>query len=653
MNRAILSMVAVVLCLVGGAVAEEPTPIMPLDEVRVGMKGYGKTVFHGARIEPFAIEVVSVISDSSAKRSTVWVVCPDERMTRSGPVQGMSGSPMFLWDEGEEGVVGEGGRLIGAFAFGYPDVNVCLVGVQPIEYMREVGGRVADEDLEQTAARGVTPGMAGRSLAVLATTAERLRVDDRGRAGLDATRRLLGVSAQTWRPDRPLDRYAPRPDAASGYTTLSPVEARPLALPLAVGNAEAAQLLGPLLAPAGIAVMAGDLSGVAGKPPSNVDPAQVKLEPGSVLSIPLAYGDMDLNAAGTVTDVLPDGTVIAFGHAMNSEGSSRLPMASGYTHFVVSRDSISFKLGSSLDILGTVVRDEASAVAGVNEPGAFFAAPVNVRIDLPGQPTRDYAYHVVDHPALTPSILMAVVFSSLTAVQGPPMLHTVHLDGDITFTGGRTLTFDRTLPAGGIQGLAFEVLPATVGLMQNPFDPLRVESADLSVVIDDGVELLSIVGASLDRRVVQPGDTVNLAVELQPFDGEARTQTLGFTLPTDLPEGDYQLIVSDGAQHTYRKIVSDPAFNDVDNVDELHAGLQAIADVDHKALYVALPLPTPGLAIDGQAMADLPSSRGAVLASTASSALTPYPRFVTEQYETDQVVAGELMLELRVQQAAP
>ena len=79
----------------------QPTPIMPLDQVRVGMRGYGMTVFHGDRIEPFACHVVSVISDSSANRATIWVECTDPRMQKSGPVQGMSGSPIYLWEDGE------------------------------------------------------------------------------------------------------------------------------------------------------------------------------------------------------------------------------------------------------------------------------------------------------------------------------------------------------------------------------------------------------------------------------------------------------------------------------------------------------------------------------------------------------------------------
>src|SRR5690606_37098166 len=68
----------------------------------------------------------------------------DPRLEHSGPVQGMSGSPIYLWELGEEKQLGEGGRLIGAFAFGYAMIKECLAGVQPIELMRQVGERAAE-----------------------------------------------------------------------------------------------------------------------------------------------------------------------------------------------------------------------------------------------------------------------------------------------------------------------------------------------------------------------------------------------------------------------------------------------------------------------------------------------------------------------------
>ncbi|MEO0515320.1 MAG: hypothetical protein AAF086_08515 [Planctomycetota bacterium] len=627
----------------------QPTPILSIDDVKVGMKGYGKTVFHGSQIEPFNIEVVSVISDSSAKRGTIWVVCPDERMAKSGPVQGMSGSPMYLWDEGEEGSLGEGGRLIGAFAFGYSGVNVCLVGVQPIEYMREVGGRAIAEDLDEIQAHRVPPGTMQRSLSTLQAVADQSDTTRHGRFGLDTVQHLL-EQAPRLKTRSSLSRLADTPTAAArplGMSSTSDPNVYPFNLPMAVGDAQIAALIGPLLQPAGIAVMSSPVTSVAGKAPSNVDPATVKLEPGSVLSIPLAFGDLDLNAAGTVTDVLPDGTVLGFGHAMNAVGSSRMPMATGYTHFVVSRQPISFKLASSLDIVGSIVRDEASAVAGVDDM-AYVASPVAVKVALPSQPVRDYSYQVVDDFLITPNILAAVTAGSLTAVQAPPVLHTMHTTGTLTFTGGRTFNLDSLLAGQGMNGLFFDMLPPITAMMQNPFEPLKLESADLSIVVEEGINVASMVSATLDQRLVKPGDTVSISLLLQPFDGPAFSRTLPFTLPTDLAEGEYQLLISDAGSYGYRMTAANPQLSDIDDVDTLLEALQTLADVDRQTIYVGLPLQTMGVAVGGQPMSDLPSSRAMVLGSTASSTTMPYPRFVEQAFTADQLIEGEIVLPLQV-----
>src|SRR5689334_1910770 len=114
-----------------------PPPILPPGDVPVGMKGYCMTVFHRTTIEPFPVEVISVMRDFAPKKGVVWIRCPDQRMQQSGPVQGMSGSPIYLWAEGEPHELGKGGKLIGAFAFGYAATKDCYVGVQPIENMRD------------------------------------------------------------------------------------------------------------------------------------------------------------------------------------------------------------------------------------------------------------------------------------------------------------------------------------------------------------------------------------------------------------------------------------------------------------------------------------------------------------------------------------
>ena len=168
---------------------KEAQPIFKVDEVEVGMKGYGMTVFHGTEIEPFAVEVVTINANETPNRAVIWARCTDERMINTGPVQGMSGSPVYLWAEGEEQVLGKGGKLIGAFAFGYANTNECVIGIQPIEYMREVGERATMDDRPSLSLKAA-PG-AGLSLMTrLHETSKTMEVPELTRARLAAVREM-------------------------------------------------------------------------------------------------------------------------------------------------------------------------------------------------------------------------------------------------------------------------------------------------------------------------------------------------------------------------------------------------------------------------------------------------------------------------------
>ena len=177
-----------------------------------------------------------------------------------------------------------------------------------------------------------------------------------------------------------------------------------LRLPIDVGSAEAARFAEPLLRPMGLrpvfggggggAAMAEAGAGDGGKDGDGGEPdeagaageagaaraAASPLRPGSPLSVPLIMGDWDAAATGTVTDVLPDGTVLGFGHPMMGMGTTAMPMATGEVHFVMPRQDISFKQSSSRRVVGTLRRDAAAGVAG----GAgvdFDTAALRVAVD--------------------------------------------------------------------------------------------------------------------------------------------------------------------------------------------------------------------------------------------------------------------------------
>ena len=62
--------------------------IIPISEIRAGMKGYGLTVFQGLKPERFDIRVISVLHNFLPKQDIILVQSDDPRLIHSGIVAG-------------------------------------------------------------------------------------------------------------------------------------------------------------------------------------------------------------------------------------------------------------------------------------------------------------------------------------------------------------------------------------------------------------------------------------------------------------------------------------------------------------------------------------------------------------------------------------
>lgn len=636
-----------------GAAPAEPTPIMPLDDVRIGMKGYGLTVFHGTTIEPFAVEVVSVMPNADPKRGVIWIRADHPRLAVAGPVQGMSGSPIYLWEEGEEGEVGEGGRLIGAFAFGFSGVKEPLAGVQPIEYMRQTAQRASEAG--EAAEDGQPPAQAqsdgGRqglaTLEQLARSARIAGLDDDESFRLAIAQRVMRQATGKRRGAERTGAFdAPPPPPAPGGPGALDGEAVTLSLPMTVDSAATARMLAPLFDRTRIMPVAAPGGAMAGKPPHGTD-MEAPIQPGSVLSVPLAFGDVDLSAAGTTTDVLPDGTVLGFGHPLFGDGPATVPMASGYVHFTAPRITISFKQAGSLKILGSIVRDESAAVAGIDQ-AVFNTAPVRIEVAQPGLDRERYDFELVHHDRLTPALLNAVYAQSVAAIHAPPARSTLRLSGSMSFEGDRTVTFDTTVPSGNPQAVLMEVLPALTLATQNPFRRLRLTAARFKLEVTDGLLFTTIDTARAQRRTVHPGDTLAIDVQLLEFEGQPVRQRVELPLPDDLEPGEYQVMVGDANRYTQGLFQSRPYLFEAEDVDDVMAIARQSLTIERKALYVMLQTSRPGLSVGRQNLSDLPSSRAALIRGTAGSGLTEFSPMIDAVVPMSRVIQGQVAVPIRV-----
>jgi len=126
------SIALLIVSIIGGGFlhgAASGISIMPLSDVEPGMEGEWLTAIRGNEIAHFPLKVIGV-ADGFAGPGSPVIICEalDADNILSGPVQGMSGSPVFV-----------DGKLIGAYAYGFAwPKEQAIIGVTPIGDMLDM-----------------------------------------------------------------------------------------------------------------------------------------------------------------------------------------------------------------------------------------------------------------------------------------------------------------------------------------------------------------------------------------------------------------------------------------------------------------------------------------------------------------------------------
>jgi hypothetical protein len=614
----------------------DPARHMSLQEIRPGMTGYGLSVFSGTQPESFDVEVVSIEPAWQPGKSVIWIRCTGQRMQKLGPVQGMSGSPIYLWTAADRSRRRDGttGRIIGAFAYGFPMGKDAYVGVQPIEQMLAAAARAkAPKKTDVATTNG--SGLLKSTLAAI----DALRLPRHKRWRADVAAKLAGIDPASI----PLAPTEPTDPSAS----------RMLALPLMVGSAQDARMLAPLFRGSGLQPVAG-ATAATGVAPAWINPQQARLEPGGVLSVPLAMGDVDLSAVGTITDVLRDRegritSVLGFGHSFMGEGATHVPMATGYVHYVQPSLRSSFKMGGTLQVKGSIINDEETGVIGWETVQPRFR-PATVSVSWPeASKSRTYNYRITDHDYYLPMLAGYTAVMSIGSDTTIPPHSTMAVQSTLKFSGNHTIKVRGLVPDAGGAEVFSQLMPYLALLTDNEFEPLKLESAETHIKILPKVLAASLENVTLERSVVRPGEKVVAQVKLKPFRGETFTHRCEIKLPDDLPDGTYPLLIGGADSYVQQRMETHPHLTRVTSLDDLLAALRELNAPREDALYTMVVIqPERGLAIGRTELPKLPTSRIAMLGTATSTQVTPYIRTLEHSEPMDYVILGQLNLPVTV-----
>ncbi len=581
-SRRITSALLLLVASSAVALGGEPDPKMYWDvnDVRPGMKGTGRTVMVGTRLEEFGAEVLGVMKGVSPGRDMVLCRLTGCNLEHAGIIQGMSGSPIII-----------DGKLLGAVAFAWEFAKDPIAGVTPfsqmVQYVRSNDKRIAAEaDLP-----GPVPARA---------------------ASLDRLWRLDGLEGSAFAQGGPMAV------ASGGLAGM-----RPIATPLAASgfSPRALAFLGEQFQPIGLAPMA------AGKAQEKVvrEEGDKPLVPGSPLSIAMVTGDFDLSGIGTVTHVEGD-RVYGFGHPMFSLGACQFPMMTGYIHTVYPRASVSMKMGSPLKVVGVLDTDVSTGIAGRIGPKPDMI-PLSVKVKTgPYSESRTFRVEIVREPNLLATLVQTVLTNAVDTEGNLPEELTAHVTAAIKVKGYGPILLEDTVSGPRYSGAAgpaaiFGPVAGIVNmLVRNALAPARIESIDCSVDVVAGRTIAAVESVRLASDRVEPGKALQAFVTLKPFKGDRKVVEIDLPLPADFPEGSHEATVCDLGGSLRRRFRNEPQLLEPRDLDGVIRSIRAQIDLSRTDLSLHVAAPERGLAVRGQALPNLPGSARALFASARQTA---------------------------------
>jgi len=117
--------ILLIIFIIGINITSSQSIFMPVSEIKPDMKGIGKTVFHGTKIDTFQVDIIDIVKGESGITHFILAYLSGDKIEESGGIsEGMSGSPIYI-----------NGRLIGAISYAWEmsEHNLCLI--TPIQEM--------------------------------------------------------------------------------------------------------------------------------------------------------------------------------------------------------------------------------------------------------------------------------------------------------------------------------------------------------------------------------------------------------------------------------------------------------------------------------------------------------------------------------------
>ncbi|MDQ3349736.1 MAG: hypothetical protein M3545_17460 [Acidobacteriota bacterium] len=601
------------------------SPLMPLDEVRAGMTGIGRTVFEGADLQEFTVAILGVLRNiQGPNRNLILARLEGGPLAKTGVAAGMSGSPVYV-----------DGRLIGAVAYSIGSFPTeAIAGITPIAEMTDATGMTRRKSSQ--AARIDLPVTRESLTAALKLTLGRLEPFAQRPGDVQVLGLPQAAGAQLGAMLRPIST----PLVLSGF--------EPASVDLLAGAFGAAGFT-PVVGGSG----AGGQLSIANAPERRMTGA---LREGDAIGVSLVGGDLQMGATGTITHIDGD-RLYAFGHPFFGLGPTQFPMTRAYVYTMLPSLMSSFKISSMGEIIGTMQQDRATAIAGTLGKGPA-VIPMSVTLESTredgGVTRRQFTYSLAHDQAFTPLLAYVALGNTIAAYERQFGAATFAIKSRTRIQGhGDLLVEDVFTGDNATVGAATAVAGPVSMLLANDLEPITVSGMDITVQSSETSRSVTIERVWLDEVRPRAGRTVPLKVLTRSYRGEEKISTVPIEIPAHV-SGPLTILVTDGRQ-----------LNAIEQRD-LRRSLQPQSVTQmirvlndtrrNNRIYIRLLNGRPGAVVNGETLTALPPSVLSVFEGDSNGgSYTPIRNAAVGQWELPMgsAVTGSRMLAIDVESRAP
>ncbi len=483
---------------------------MPVSEISPGMKGIGKTVFHGTQIETFQVDIIDIVKGEGGVSHFILASLGGDKIKESGGIsEGMSGSPVYIDD-----------RLIGAVSYTWEmsEHNLCLV--TPIQEMLEIlnlpynnshtisqeykinnslwftGEKANEIKVKNSMKNNNFPELAGREDFIFYPVVSPIIIN--------------GIKGRTLeRLSSSLKKYNLMPVQGIGFNENNDISFQDV-----------------------------------GERPSN------EIEAGSAIGIQLTRGDVNITSIGTVTYREGD-KILALGHPFLKKGEVSFFLSAVYIYHSLPNIVMPFKLGAPLNLVGKIVQDrEAGILAIMNSYPRVIPLKIQVTDVSSGLSYQMGVQMINDYDLLEP-LVSNIVVQAIDNALGRIGAGTAQIDIEIKGKKEGQKLFRKNMyySSDDIATQAITEIPEIINLIANNyFEIVDLVAINIDIKIDNKKKIGRIEEVVLEDSSIKPGDHLKAKIKIRPFRGELIEKMLTIQIPSDTPPGEALLIVNGGGE---------------------------------------------------------------------------------------------------------